>query len=100
MSAVSAKEESGPDRPRDPQTDRAADERAEHPRDRGLAKPALEQENKRHEHEGEGDVGSRRDRKRAEKRRRIGNRGDEEDTRAQSKLWGAPRGVPEKSAEI
>ena len=61
------------------EADGAADERAEHPGDRGLAQPAFEQDDERRQRERETDVRAETDRQRLEERGGIRDCGDEQD---------------------
>ena len=77
---------------RDAQADGAADERAEHAGDRGLAQAAFEEDNERREREPETDIRRDANRKRLQQRRCIGHDDDEHDTTERKPgHWGNPR---------
>src|SRR5262249_83849 len=62
----------------DAQADRAADQRAEDARDRGLAKAALKENDQAGERQGERDVGDEADRKGLKNRSGVSNGGDKQ----------------------
>ena len=76
----------------DAEADGAADQRAEHPGDRGFPQAAFEQHHERREREPETDVGRQTGRERLKQRGGIGHHDDEHDpTERKPRHWGNPR---------